>query len=187
MKRGIAVIVALLSFFILATRLTAEMKITPNGVSFPDNSTQSTACGPPWHRVLEDPDERFHLVMNNEAVLDRGTGLVWQRDTENQFINWYQACAYCYTLVRGNRKGWRLPTVEELSTLVDPGQTNPSLPPGHPFTNVKSSGYWSSTTNASYTDGAWFVYFRYGYVDYNFKANDNYVRCVRGGHGYDAR
>jgi hypothetical protein len=44
-----------------------------------------------------------------------------------------------------------------------------------------SGGYWSSSTVASNPDLAWDVGFDGGYVDYGFKANDGYVRAVRGG------
>ena len=45
--------------------------------------------------------------------------------------------------------GWHLPTIEELSTLVDPTVPAPgsALPAGHPFTNIIASSYWSTTTD----------------------------------------
>jgi hypothetical protein len=44
-----------------------------------------------------------------------------------------------------------------------------------------SSYYWSSTTDASYTGGAWCVYFYDGYVGDFDKSSSYYVRAVRGG------
>ena len=44
-----------------------------------------------------------------------------------------------------------------------------------------SDHYWSSTTDASGTNYAWFVYFRNGYTDGNGKSDGHYVRCVRSG------
>ncbi|NQU64333.1 MAG: DUF1566 domain-containing protein [SAR324 cluster bacterium] len=44
-----------------------------------------------------------------------------------------------------------------------------------------SSYYWASTTYASGTSNAWYVYFGSGYVDYDNKTSYGYVRCVRGG------
>ena len=38
---------------------------------------------------------------------------------------------------------WHLPTLAELDSLVDATQFSPALPTGHPFINVKTSGYWS--------------------------------------------
>ncbi len=140
---------------------------------------QTPAVLPSWHQIIPAA-ERFELVMNNEAVLDRETDLVWQRDTSETIYDWYAAQSYCYNIIIGSRGGWRLPSVEELKSLVDPTQVNPALPDDHPFTNVKNY-YWSSSTRADVTTYAWFVKFYYGYAGNNLKTNSYYVRAVRGG------
>jgi hypothetical protein len=78
---------------------------------------------------------------------------------------------------------WRLPTIKELSTLVDS-----SIPPHGPVINTSyfpdtvASYYWSSTTEAGSTTGAWNVGFGYGNVSKSSKSyNGCYVRAVRGG------
>ena len=76
---------------------------------------------------------------------------------------------------------WRLPTVNELSSLIDYSKFNPALPKGHPFTNVQSDFYWSSTSYADYTIYAWIVGMDYGYVSYDGKAGGYYVWPVRSG------
>jgi hypothetical protein len=95
----------------------------------------------------------------------------------------------------GGRKGWRLPTIEELASLIDPTQTNPALPIGHPFINVQSDRYWSASTVVGDTDEvsddtsdiggdtdeAWDVRFNYGYVSTYSKSSSGFVWCVRGG------
>ena len=139
-----------------------------------------------WYQKIDNPS-RFRLCLNDKAVLDKETGLVWQRNTDEIKSNWEQACDYCYRLEVGNRKGWRIPTIEELASLVDNDNYNPALPTNHPFTNVQSSFYWSGSTYASYPGFAWGVYFRNGDVYYFDKDYDYDVRCVRGGHGYDTR
>jgi hypothetical protein len=163
-----------------ALSVAGTIESTSGGIKFPDTTVQTTAAAPSWHQVLPAAN-RFVLVMGDEAVLDRETGLVWQRDTGSTVRNWYAALSYCYSLSLGGRKGWRPPTVEELSSLVDPSQTDPALPAGHSFTNVQASYYWSSTTFAVNPDSAWVVDFGYGYVSSNDKYSGFYVRCVRAG------
>jgi len=125
---------------------------------------------------------RFVLVLDDEAVLDRETGLVWQKSADDVTQNWYEAQSYCYTLELGGRKGWRLPTIDELTTLIDPDQTDPALPGGHPFTGSNLlSDYWSSTTDAYNTSYAWRVGFYDGGVGGYGKSKGCYVRAVRSG------
>ena len=111
---------------------------------------------------------------------------MWEKSPDTTTRTWVNAIGYAYQKTVGGRKGWRLPTVEELASLVDPTQTNPSLPSGHPFSNVQLGYYWSATTYAGPTSTAWRVYFLNGDVDTHVKSSFLYVWCVRGGHGHDA-
>ena len=129
---------------------------------------------------------RFKLVLD-AAALDRETGLVWDNSPDTTQRDWFKACAHCYQRQVGGRKGWRLPTIEELASLVDTSVSGaPTLPTDHPFTNVQSGLYWSSTTIAGSTSLAWTVYFSNGDVYATDKSTDYYVWCVRGGYGHDA-
>jgi hypothetical protein len=122
----------------------------------------------------------------DDLVLDKETGLVWQRVPDATERLWTNACAYCLQLALGNRCGWRMPTMEELSSLVDTTQNNPSLPISHPFTNVEWSFYWTSSTVHGNTSAAHGVYFSTGHRSTGEKSTSNPVWCVRGGQGYDA-
>lgn len=132
---------------------------------------------------------RFIVLVNwsNAAVLDKETGLVWERSPSTTQLGWFSAQSYCNQLTTGGRLGWRLPTIQELASLVDPNATSaPSLPAGYPFQNVQSSIYWSATTNAVNASNAWFVNFLDGDVDIDVKSDLNvFVWCVRGGQGVD--
>ena len=70
----------------------------------------------------------------------------------------------------------------ELISIVNYGTYNPAINSTY-FPNTNSSLYWSSTTDASYSSGAWVVSFYDGYVYYYGygKSLNGYVRCVRGG------
>ena len=181
--QSLIIMVLLTLIFIFTTTPVAVSDLFFDGanssINFSDGSRQTTAATPAWHQILPAA-ERFELVMNNEAVLDRETGLVWQRDTSDDQYDWYSAQSYCYIINLGGRKGWRLPTIDELATLVDPIQSVPALPIGHLFTNVKSF-YWSSTTYAGSTNHAWLVSFGSGDVINSLKTSSYYVRAVRSG------
>jgi hypothetical protein len=79
----------------------------------------------------------------------------------------------------GNR---RLPNIKELESLIDFGQLFPALPPDHPFLNVQSDSYWSSTSDAlSPITLAWIVYLPAGGAGAIGKENLHSVWPVRGG------
>jgi hypothetical protein len=137
---------------------------------------------PAWDQTLPAATRFLVLTnMNSEAVLDRETGLVWEQSPDTSTENWGNASYHCLNLAKGGKKGWRLPTVDELTSLVDPTQSNPALPAGHPFSDVQSSDYWSATTNANNATNVWAANFNDGNVDNNDKSNTHYVWCVRGG------
>jgi len=75
-------------------------------------------CLAPWNRTLADGD-RFELCLNDEAVLDNETGLVWVRRPRKENLHWVGVKDAARKAVFGNRAGWRVPTFEELATLVD--------------------------------------------------------------------
>lgn len=137
---------------------------------------------PVWDRIIPAA-QRFVDALDGTAVLDKETGLVWAKNANlsNGALTWQLAMNYCPNLSVGGRKGWRLPTVEELASLVDPTQSNPSLPSGHPFTNVQSSYYWSSSSFSGDSSYAWNVHMYSGTVSVDFKTVSFYVWPVRGG------
>ena len=139
-----------------------------------------------WDRQINTPG-RFKVLDDfaDAAVLDKETGLVWKQSPSTSTVTWF-AALLCYSLEVGGRKGWRLPTIEELASLVDTSVAgSPKLPAGHPFSNVQSSVYWSATTEAGATSSAWIVFFDSGGVGVSGKGNTNHVWCVRGGQGVD--
>lgn len=72
---------------------------------------------------------------------------------------------------------WRLPTVEELRTLVEPCESSPcgSIPG-----ETAEHWYWSSSADAQESNMAWDIDFRDGSVDLAKKGFDDAARAVRG-------
>ena len=142
---------------------------------------------PSWDQTL--PSTTRFIVLSNfssAAVLDRETGLVWEKSPDTNTFQWSTSAATiaCANKSVGGRKGWRLPSINELASLIDPSVPipGPTLPAGHPFTNVQSDAvYWSATTNASFDSSAWIVGFGDGNVNTGAKTVANPVWCVRGG------
>ncbi len=147
--------------------------------------------GTPWDKQINNTG-RFKVLsqFGGAAVLDKETGRVWEQSPDTDTRSWVDALTHCYQRVVGRRKGWRLPTIEELASLVEPGNPpgGPDLPLGHPFDDVQSFFYWSATTNPGNTDVAWGVVFANGNVLTHDKLDDDvFVWCVRGGQGVDGQ
>ncbi|NUQ00062.1 MAG: DUF1566 domain-containing protein [Armatimonadetes bacterium] len=89
------------------------------------------------------------------TVVDRATGLVWQRGDSGRTLSWQQALAYAENLVLAGRDDWRLPNAKELQSIVDYRRApdavdaawrGPALDPIFAVTEPES-WYWTSTTH----------------------------------------
>jgi len=122
-------------------------------------------------RGLDWPDPRF--IVRQEAVHDRLTGLFWLKnaDVSPGTMSWEESLHYIKRLdlpLLGKSTRWRLPTINELESLVDCARHTPALPGGHPFENV-SDVYWSSTSSFFEPDWAWALYLNKGATGVGFK------------------
>ena len=113
------------------------------------------------------------------TITDNLTRLMWQQSSSSG-KTWEQALAYCEELDIGGNTDWRMPTIKELQRLVDRSRRGPAINTMY-FLNTASSLYWSSTTYANDTYGAWGVEFIDGLTKNFYKYNLYYVRAVRGG------
>lgn len=125
--------------------------------------------------------DRFALVMNGEAVKDNKTGLIWEQAPDKDFDVWSVSVARCSTKTVDDQKTWRAPTKDELATLIDPERNDPALPEGHPFANIRSDIFWSSTPHASDDILAYYVSFFTGKVISDQKSQTRRMWCVLGG------
>ena len=96
------------------------------------------------------PVGRFTLILGDAAVLDQDTRLQWDRAPAPAANHYPDALAACATKTLGGQSGWRLPTLDELQTLLDDHITSgPHIPAGHPFTGVTATKLWTTTPHLS--------------------------------------
>ena len=140
------------------------------------------------------------------TVTDNTTCLVWLKDSDClDKQNWADASIKidelnsgkdftCDDYTAGVFNDWRLPTVQELQSVVHYDFYNPvisnaegtkkwgSIPATDAFTSIQLSHYWSSTTNALAVTHAWNIRLNDGATNSSDKSRSkNYVWPVRAG------
>ncbi len=168
------------------------------------NLPESGPCAvpPTWSEVIPG-DERFVPTTfvdpakdKPSAFCDRETGLVWESVPSTDTFVWGElegnsnAKRHCIERIErivgtNGQKGWRLPSIPELASLVDTTSTNCTIdskciPDGSPFEIVQSAGYWSASEVAGVPSNAWNVPFGFGSVFTSLKGLPLRAWCVRG-------
>ena len=151
--------------------------------------TDSTT-GLVWEQKTDDDDGGVH---------DKDNLYTWS--TGDNSFNGTAATVFLATLNTApcfaGSCDWRLPTIEELSGRSDGGTATGGIVDltvsgcGAPnysapcinaiFGPTVSADYWSSSTGPSGPNGAWYVNFGGGLVDYASKLGYAFVRAVRTG------
>lgn len=168
--------------------------------------TKKSTPSPKVGRISDDQIRAIEFEDQIDAWIDKDTGLMWEVKTKENIEHSYvwskeeiekvvfpkeltddikDAFSYAQKLNTNNHAGfsdWRVPTIEELKTLVTEEENNSNCIK-YPLSknNAVASYYWSSTTYAYYASGAWFVSFNYDYQSGSYKINSSHVRCVRAG------
>ncbi len=162
-----------------------------NGTEITDGTLKDDG----YYRAGETPN--FTRNTTAMIVTDHLTNLQWADDSnassvtkpwvtqENYDLGNYTdtsgdtAATYCSGLTLGGYTDWRVPTIEELVSILDRSRNNPAITA--PFVNVAPVSYWSVTPSAWGALYAWVIDFGYGNdstINKNFALN---VRCVRSG------
>ena len=130
-------------------------------------------------------DSNIKMTEETEEVIEGcGAGTViygyddlcWQKNSKSAVKDWQTANSYCENLVLGDRDDWRLPTADELKSIIDESY-EPAVNPKY-FSNTEPSQYWSSSL---YKEGMhWYIHFKLGYQGFAQDFIENYnVKCVR--------
>ncbi len=122
---------------------------------------------------------RYEVQEGGLVVLDKATGLMWQRSGSQYRMFYTSARLYIDSLNQVAFAGyddWRLPTLEEAMTLMEPRNNG--------FLYIDSifdpEQWWILTADQDGKDWAWVVYFSMGYCSRNPAGNFSiYVRAVR--------
>jgi hypothetical protein len=127
--------------------------------------------------TIHDKNKTFTWYDSNPATNGGYAGTPGDGTDTEDFINALNSAHF------GGYYDWRLPTINELDSIVNCDIPLPTINAAY-FPNTVSSNYWSSTTYAGSTYYAWGVNFNYGYDHYDFRGGKNagyFVRAVRGG------
>jgi hypothetical protein len=121
---------------------------------------------------VASPNPRF-TDNGDGTVTDNLPGLIWGKNANLAGeMTWFDAIDYANNLTLGGDgcdsscSDWRLPNRSELESLLDLSNSNPALPSNHPFTNM-TSYIWSSTTYARSTDLVWLMHPNGYWATYN--------------------
>jgi len=150
------------------------------------------------------PDTATSWVM----VRDNVTGLIWEVKTDDGSVHdkdntytWYDSnpttnggdpgtpgdgtdtedfISALNTSQFGGLSDWRLPTIQEMTAIVDLGREFPTIDTAY-FPNTVSNCYWSSTTYVDDVGRAWEICIGIGYSQNGSKNGGERVRAVHGG------
>ncbi len=145
-----------------------------------DESGHTIDCldtGQDGELLLGNDWPRPRFTIESGVIHDRLTGLGWAAsDMTGGSVSWPEAFDAIQQANREKLDGlssWRLPNINELTSLVDCSRHTPALPKGHPVQGMKD-GYWSSTTSFFETDWAWVLYLNKGACGVGHKPGNHF-------------
>lgn len=118
---------------------------------------------------------------NIKVIYDWLTSLMWQQGGSQKMISFAEGQEYIAQLNREKFAGyddWRLPTLEEAMSLMEPEGKNGGLYIDPVFDNTQR---WIWAADEESAGVAWYVDFYFGYCSALNFGNDIYVRAVRSG------
>ena len=191
MKTGAGLVFLCVVLFAWAAQAGSPVPDTGQTTCYDEAGTEIDCAGTGQDGEFSINPHSYTSLGGGTMVQDNVTGLIWEVKTDDGSIHdkdttytWSDASdvfiAQLNDDVFGGYSDWRLPTIEELSTIVDAEPSLLAIDTGY-FPNTVSNSYWSSSSLAGYPNAAWSVGFGSGGVSSLSKSSNNRVRAVRGG------
>ncbi len=118
------------------------------------------------------------FTKSGAIVKDSSTKLKWQDSKRVILSKWKHASMYCDKLSLNGYKDWRLPTIQELNTLIDDSKAKDTIySPFIPTSDI----FWSATPVQGDKQFAWSVNFSDSLTQNADKTFLHALKCVRGG------
>lgn len=151
-----------------------------------NNSLSQTAASA-YSRCVRVPDAQQlpteHYTVTSTEVMDHYTGLTWQRghSADAPSFTFDEAFSYCESLDL-NDQIWRLPTVNEIASIVDDvpsGDVSPATDHEAFPETAPDAQYWSQSPYGTNTDEHWTLNFEDGFTAHRTNDTLGIARCVR--------
>lgn len=163
-------------------RPRTPLRQQPRNLTIRDTQAMLTRLG--FFDIQKTKSKKFNNRMSKKTsrgeslVVDRATGLMWHRSGSTHYMNFPKAKSWVSRLNSTRYAGysdWRLPTLEEAASLLEPVKNSSGLYLDPLFAG-KTRSIWTGDTLGN---ECWIVYFDHGYVDVNWPQFNSYVLPVR--------
>jgi hypothetical protein len=124
-------------------------------------------------------DYALRTIGGEQVVVDNATGLMWQRGGSTNYMDYADAEKYIRQLNTArfaDFSDWRLPTLEEAMSLMEPRELNGDLYIDAKFDKTQRYIWTADKQSAGV---AWVAYFGGGGCYYGVVASTHCVRAVR--------
>jgi len=192
-KEKYFIVVSLIAFVSLSYIVISNLNINnqyATVISALSTST-STQISTSTNKYILPPESPTNYTDNrNGTITDNYTGLIWRKCPQGMsgndcksgsvsFREWSKARVECENLSFAGKKGWRIPTLKELQSIVDTGSYDPAI--NKTFFAGSDGPYWTLTSPAKYSGSKFTVIFSTGSVYYQGDNAPAATRCVYDG------